>query len=104
MVLDRDPNAVYRILEVPDTLTYNDSVIVLNTSANGLEVFRNINSLLVESPFELRQYFRIAPGLFSGYGRFMKLLVMISVSTALFFTMQHNLLYLAMKLSWSNLE
>ena len=84
MVLDRDPFAVYRVLEVPDTLSYNDSVIILITSANGLEIFENITSLLVESPFELRQYFRIAPGLFSGYGRFMEQFdqyAMISVSS-----------------------
>ena len=69
-MLNQDPNAVYRILEVSDALTYNNSIISLNTSANGLEAFRNIDSLLVESPFEFRQYFRIAPGFFSGYGRF----------------------------------
>ena len=79
---------MYRILEVSDALTYNNSIISLNTSANGLEVFRSINSLLVESPFSLRQYFRIAPGFFSGYGRFRELLdqyVMFSVSTLFFY-------------------
>lgn len=70
-MLDRDPNADYRILESPDDqVAYTDNVIRLNTSASGIEFFSNIISLVVESPFDLRQYFRIAPRSIAGFGEF----------------------------------
>ena len=70
-MLDRDPNADYRILESPDDqVTYTGNIIRLNTLVIGLEVFSNINSLVVESPFDLRQYFRIAPRSIAGFGEF----------------------------------
>ena len=68
-MLDGDPNAVYRTLEGPgDRLSYVDGIINLNTTQNGFEVFSGIISLEVENPFDVRRYFRIAPGEFIGFG------------------------------------
>ena len=69
-VLDRDPGAVYRVLEGPgDRLSFIDGILELNTSQNGLEVFQGIISLEVENPLDVRRYFRIAPGKFIGFGK-----------------------------------
>lgn len=69
-MLDRDPNAVYRVLEGPgDTLIYSDGVIHLAIAQNALEYFPDIISLEVENPLDVRRYFRIAPGEFNGLGK-----------------------------------
>ena len=70
-MLDRYPNASYRVLEGPgDRLTYNNSIIDLVISQRGTEEFRDIISLEVESPLDVRKYFRIAPGAFNGLGKY----------------------------------
>ena len=67
--LTRDSSAIYLILEGPDdVLTYNNSVISLTRAAGGVEQFPGIQSIVVESPFDLRRYGRIAPGMFIGLG------------------------------------
>ena len=69
-VLDKDPAAVYRLLEGPeDKLTYNNNILELAISQSGIERFQGITSLLVENPFDVRRYFRIAPGNFAGFGK-----------------------------------
>ena len=74
-MLDRDPNAVYRVLEGPeDTLSYVDGVIDLAIAQNALEFFPDIISLEVENPLDVRRYFRIAPGEFNGLGKSMCLI------------------------------
>lgn len=68
-VLELDPNAISLVLEGPeDRLTYRSGIIRLETSGRN-EVFLNILSLEVESPIDVRRYFRIAPGVFTGFGK-----------------------------------
>lgn len=75
-MLEQDQNAIYRVLEdSEDRVTYRGGILIL-TSTNGVEVFQNIISLEVETPIDVRRYFRIAPGEFTGFGkRVNKLLV-----------------------------
>ena len=69
-VLDEDPAAVYRLLEGPeDKLSYNNNILELAISESDIERFQGITSLLVENPFDVRRYFRIAPGNFTGFGK-----------------------------------
>ena len=69
-VLDEDPAAVYRLLEGPeDKLTYKNNILELAISESDIERFQGITSLLVENPFDVRRYFRIAPGNFTGFGK-----------------------------------
>jgi hypothetical protein len=78
-VLDRDPNAVFRVLEGPgDRLFYVDGLIDLGIARNGLEFFPDIISLEVETPLDVRKYFRIAPGEFNGLAQ-----LVISDNTAI---------------------
>ena len=69
-VLDEDTAAVYRLLEGPeDKLTYNNNILELAISESNIERFQGITSLLVENPFDVRRYFRIAPRNFTGFGK-----------------------------------
>ena len=69
-VLDEDPVAVYRLLDGPeDQLTYNNNILELAISESDIERFQGITSLLVENPFDVHRYFRIAPGNFTGFGK-----------------------------------
>ena len=71
-MLDRYPDAVFRVLEGPgDTLFYVDGLIHLGIARNALEFFPDIISLEVETPLDVRKYFRIAPGEFNGLGKSM---------------------------------
>lgn len=71
-MLELDPNAIYRVLEESeDRVTYRGGILLL-TSTGGVNVFQNIISLEVESPIDVRRYFRIAPGEFTGFGKIVK--------------------------------
>ena len=48
---------------------FNNSVISLTRATGGVEHFPGIQSIVVESPFDLRRYGRIAPGMFIGFGK-----------------------------------
>ena len=72
-MLDRNPNATFRELaETEDFVEYNDNI--LNVNITGIiSVFRNILSFEVENLMDVRRYFRIAPGIYNGFGKYIKL-------------------------------
>lgn len=79
-VLERDPNAIYLVLQdSEDILTYRGGILILSSS--GVRVFPSIISLEVESPLDVRRYFRIAAGEFSGFGKRVKYTRLMIVST-----------------------
>ena len=67
-MLDRDPNATFiELEELDDFVRYNDSILSVTTSQYE-ESFRSIMSLEVENFLSTKRYFRIAPGIYSGFG------------------------------------
>lgn len=67
-MLDRDPNATFiELEELDDFVRYNDSILSVTTSQYE-ESFRSIMSLEVENFLNTKRYFRIAPGIYSGFG------------------------------------
>ena len=67
--MDRDPNAIYIVLEESDFLTYTDGNLRVESPQSGAQEYTDIISLEVENPLGIRRYFRIAPGEFNGLGR-----------------------------------
>ena len=68
-MLDRDPNATFReLVGTEDFVEYNDNILSV-TIAGNISVFRNILSFEVENLMDIRRYFRIAPGIYNGFGK-----------------------------------
>ena len=69
VVLDRDNMSLYIVIREPeDIVTYNNNTLTIQTTQNEPRIIYDISSLEVENPLGLRRYFRIAPGVFSGFG------------------------------------
>ncbi|CAI8040667.1 hypothetical protein GBAR_LOCUS22633, partial [Geodia barretti] len=67
-VLDRDNTSLYIVLtDSEDRVTYNNNTLTVQLANQTENTIYSISVLEVESPLDLRRYFRIAPGVFSGF-------------------------------------
>ena len=67
--MDNTSDSSFFTLETPNEyVTFNNSILTVFNGSEQLFEFDNIVSLLVESLFSIRKYFKIAPGEFIGFG------------------------------------
>ena len=64
-ILDRDPSAMFGMLEMDENLTYIDNTVILS---NGT-IFMNINNLTVENRIQTKTISRSSIGSYGGFGK-----------------------------------